>query len=646
MGDRNVLPLALPLTADTLLCRHMNPFRIRFGANTWKARLDRLRKQHKAFRALLLLCVLGTLATAFPLPARGQSVWSGNLRGTVLDAGTGKPVAEAEILIGQLQLTARSDTAGRFRIDAIALSENPLAVTITINAPGFGEWRIEDVLLLADDTLILNVELGVEPVLIQMPPPRLEPPGAYRQSELQAALENIAAEMTDPPLPETIIVRVYGPPHFNSYGGCDYYRTDQYETQVIDFKYYVKHVLPNEWVYAWPGESLRAGAMAAKMYGWFWVDYPGTWDVRDDVCDQVYNPTMEYDSTNAAVDFTWNWRLTRNEEVFLVHYLDWGWRCDEYNWSDCIGQYDTYYHALGNSGYEKLTWDEMLFRYYENTEITAVVPPPPFGYMLRFNGNGRGDEDRLKISIDPHVPADIGGDFTLEWWMKADLADNPTAACTSGAHEDYRQGNMIFDRDIEDPTYGDFGVSLTGGRIAVGISNGSEQYTLCGMRSVADEAWHHIAITRESSSGDLRIFIDGSLDTETYGPTGDIQFPDGYDAAQTTDRVLVIAANKYSLTDADYFPAFNGFLDEIRLSNVIRYHPNFPRPTHPYETDAITVALFHFDEGYGDTLNDTSSHPGGPSDSYRFYGGDPNGPEWFTSDLSVMYEVYFPIIIR
>ena len=624
----------------------MDPSSFIFGANKWKTRLYRLRLQWPVSRALLHFLLFGSLLAGVTIRAAGQASWSGNLRGTVLEAGSGKPVAEAEVLIEELQLTASTNNQGRFQIDAIGLDENPHAVSITVNAPGYGDWRIEDVSLLAEDTLILNVELGVEPVLIQIPTSRAEPPGTYRQSDLQAALETITAEMTNPPLPETITVRVYGPPYSSPTGGCDYYRTDPYETQEIDFKYYVKHVLPSEWIAAWPGESLRAGAMATKMYGWYWVAYPGTWDVRDDVCDQVYNPIVEYESTNNAVDFTWNWRLTRDDSLILPHYLDTYQRCLDYNWGDCIGQLDTYWHALGNNGYTKLTWDEMLELYYAPIEITAVVPPPPFGYMLRFNGNGRGDEDRLKITIDPHVPADIGGDFTVEWWMKSDLADNPTAACTSGAHEGFRQGNMIFDRDIEDPTYGDFGVSLAGGRIAVGVSNGSEQVTLCGVRSVADGAWHHIVITRESSSGNLRIFINGSLDTETYGPTGDIQYPDGYSAPQTTDRVLVIAANKYSLTDTDYFPAFNGFLDEIRLSNVIRYHSNFPRPIHPYETDANTVALFHFDEGYGDTLYDTSSHSGGPSDAHRFYGGDPNGPEWFTSDLTVMVEVYLPIIYR
>jgi hypothetical protein len=488
------------------------------------------------------------------------------------------------------------------------------------------------------------VELGAEPVVIIMPAPRTEPPGEYRFDAGEIALD-LALDLADLPLPETILVRVYGPPYHTPYGGCDWGRTG-YELQEIDFKYYVKHVLPNEWVYAWPRESLRAGAMAAKMYGWYWVVYPGTWDVRDDVCDQVYNPAVEYTSTNNAVDFTWNWRMSRADSLILPHYLDTVSRCNSYGWTDCIGQWDTYYHAIGNNGYDKLTWDEMLFRYYDPIDITAVVPPPEFGHMLRFNGNGRDDEDRLKVLVEPHVPIDVGMDFTIEWWMKAELADNPTGACATGAHENWRLGNIIFDRDIEGTTDGDYGVSLAGGKIAMGVNNGADVFTLCGNRVVADGEWHHIAVTRDSSTGGLRLYVDGSLDSEGIGSTGDIQFPDGLGSATANDRFLVIGANKYSLTDDDWFPAYNGFMDEVRFSNVIRYSHNFHRPIDPFTADSSTVSLFHFDEGYGDTLYDTSGASGGPSDAERFYGGVTNGPEWTTSDLDSKFRVFFPLIMR
>ncbi|MGQ9560204.1 MAG: SpoIID/LytB domain-containing protein [Candidatus Oleimicrobiaceae bacterium] len=45
-----------------------------------------------------------------------------------------------------------------------------------------------------------------------------------------------------------------------------------------DFYYYVKNVLPKEWMASWPSQALRAGAVASKMYGWYRVyvpKYPG-----------------------------------------------------------------------------------------------------------------------------------------------------------------------------------------------------------------------------------------------------------------------------------------------------------------------------------------------------------------------------------
>ena len=46
-------------------------------------------------------------------------------------------------------------------------------------------------------------------------------------------------------------------------------------------------------------------------------------------------------------------------------------------------------------------------------------PLPLGGSSLRFFGTGSGDIDRVKIQLDaPARPVDVGGDFTLEFWMK------------------------------------------------------------------------------------------------------------------------------------------------------------------------------------------------------------------------------------
>ena len=52
---------------------------------------------------------------------------------------------------------------------------------------------------------------------------------------------------------------------------------------------------------------------------------------------------------------------------------------------------------------------------------------------------------------------------------------------------------------------------------------------------------------------------------------------------------------------------FSGRMDEWRISKVARYDNEFSPPAR-YEPDANTVALFHFDEGDGDRLRDSSGN--------------------------------------
>jgi hypothetical protein len=427
----------------------------------------------------------------------------------------------------------------------------------------------------------------------------------------------------------------------------------EYTVETVDFKDYAKHVLPNEWYASWPRESLRAGAMAVKMYGWYYVSIGGKWDdadVMDSTCDQVYRPEVAYASTNRAVDFTWPWRLTEADgRLFLTHYLDTYDRCVDYGWAGyCMGQWDTYYHATGNNGYEKLLWDAMLFRYYHDSELSYIPLLPRSGFMLRFYGNGWGDYDRLKVLIDDPqgggLPADVGdSDFTLEWWMKAQLEDNTGGACAS-VEEGWTAGNLLFDRDLPGPgDHGEYAVSLAQGRIAFGVSNGSTGDTACGTTLVADGRWHHIAVTRSISDGLMRIYVDGALDAERAGPTGPLSYRDGRPMADPDQEpYLVVGARK-----GDEGAAFNGWIEDIRLSDNLRYAGSFTPPVEPLSADAHTVALYPLDEGHGNRVGDISGAAGGPSNGERIYGGDPeNGPEWQVSDLFPLTVFYFPRITR
>ncbi|HMO60202.1 MAG TPA: LamG domain-containing protein, partial [Roseiflexaceae bacterium] len=177
--------------------------------------------------------------------------------------------------------------------------------------------------------------------------------------------------------------------------------------------------------------------------------------------------------------------------------------------------------------------------------------------------------------------------------------------------------------------YGDYGISLYGGRIAFGVHNGSTSNTLCGSTHVADNAWHHIAVTRRLSDGRLQIFVDGTLDGTLDGPNGSISYRVGRATSYpNSDPYLVLGAEKHDF--GTNYPSYRGLFDELRLSNTLRYSDTFTRPTEPFIADSATVGLYHFDEGSGTIATDSATAAGSPVNGTIRYGGASNGPTWET----------------
>lgn len=271
------------------------------------------------------------------------------------------------------------------------------------------------------------------------------------------------------------------------------------------------------------------------------------------------------------------------------------------------------------------------------------------GLALRFYGHGitAPDQDRVKIRVDdpannnPGPPVDVGAtDFTLEFWMKANSTNNPAPAITCGANFAWIYGNIVFDRDrySQDRT---FGLSLGGGRWVLGvIGQGGGTLTVCGTTNVLNDQWHHVAVQRRRSDGWLWLYVDGVLDGQANGPDGDISYPDDgvpgnycNGPCTNSDPFLVIGAEKHDA--GSEYPSYNGLIDEVRVSNILRYNANFTRPSAPFTTDANTVALYHFDEGPAGactgTILDSSGASGGPSNGECKYGGSaPAGPVYTT----------------
>ena len=252
--------------------------------------------------------------------------------------------------------------------------------------------------------------------------------------------------------------------------------------------------------------------------------------------------------------------------------------------------------------------------------VQQITPPPVY---------------RLVIRIDsPDVPADIGAtDFTLEFWMRADPGENVSGPCVPGVGG-WRRGNLIFDRNLAgDGDFGEYGVTLFENGLAFGVGVGAAGNTICGATDVDTIAgvWHHVAVTRRHTTGELVLFVDGRLDAVGAGAPGDASYRDARPTAHDTiDPFLFIGGRKFA--NQGELPAFAGFIDEVRLSTTVRYTGDFPPPNSAFQPDATTAALYHFDDvPPGDCIGvvrDSATLPESPSNGTCRFGGDPPGPSF------------------
>lgn len=258
------------------------------------------------------------------------------------------------------------------------------------------------------------------------------------------------------------------------------------------------------------------------------------------------------------------------------------------------------------------------------------------GSSLRFYGSGvrARDLDRVKIPLDnPQAPVDVGNDFTIEFWMKALPGENSSGSCSNAAYGDaWITGNIMIDRDVYNSgDHGDYGIALFAGngRLAFGVDRGGSGNTLCGGSNLANGQWHHIAVTRNSSTSSaagerLQLFVDGVRVAASNGPAGDISYRNGRTTSYPgSDPYLVLGAEKHDAGAA--YPSFSGWLDDMRVSNIVRYGASgYSVPSGPLPADGNTVALYRFDENSGTTIRDEL----GQSNGILRYGGNPAGPVW------------------
>lgn len=132
---------------------------------------------------------------------------------------------------------------------------------------------------------------------------------------------------------------------------------------------YVKNVLPNEWPCLWNIESVKAGAIAVKMYGWFHTMYPkypaqGA-DVDNTVNSQKYVAGSAHPTCTSAVNGVYGIGFRRywmgspeNPWVFETAYCDGSYSndkltpCTNYAVGESLSQNGSSYWADYGKSYQ------------------------------------------------------------------------------------------------------------------------------------------------------------------------------------------------------------------------------------------------------------------------------------------------------
>ncbi|HOM61898.1 MAG TPA: LamG domain-containing protein [Anaerohalosphaeraceae bacterium] len=114
-----------------------------------------------------------------------------------------------------------------------------------------------------------------------------------------------------------------------------------------------------------------------------------------------------------------------------------------------------------------------------------------------------GVDDSLQI------PPILGEHFTISFWLRTTDFGYPSG--------EWYQGKGLVDADAAG-TADDFGITLMGGQVAFGVGN--PDTTIRSQTIVNDDQWHHVAVTRNASSGQMNLYVDGRMERTATGPAG------------------------------------------------------------------------------------------------------------------------------
>lgn len=196
-----------------------------------------------------------------------------------------------------------------------------------------------------------------------------------------------------------------------------------------------------------------------------------------------------------------------------------------------------------------------------------VLSAPPADYALEFPGQ----TDKAFVQIGDNLKLDTGRAFTLEGWVTYAELSNFGSLVTIPRDNSSTKGPF-------DPF-----ITLRSGANRPAWNAALDNIVLSEDQLFVLKKRVHAALVFDMRQ--LRLYVDGVIADRRNAPNVPPQVMSG----------------------AYFGHRLDGVLDEVRISQSARYSKDF-NPELRFSSDTNTLALYHFDEGAGDVLKDSSGN--------------------------------------
>lgn len=207
----------------------------------------------------------------------------------------------------------------------------------------------------------------------------------------------------------------------------------------------------------------------------------------------------------------------------------------------------------------------------------------PFNGVFSFNGTDQA-------AVTPSAVLSNASVFTIEFWVNT---------LQSGSTANYWTNPTLIGNENGNAPDNDFGITTQNGFLSIwsGLNDGCCDNFISAAVPINDGTWHHVAAVNDGST--INLFLDG-INVAAILSSNKPLITSGFPLA-------IAASNSQGLGGLAWY--HQGMIDEVRISNNVRYISNFTPSSVPFHADANVVALYHMD-GCNNGLSEDASFNG------------------------------------